>query len=102
MDANSYADTLLNHIIKEEIKKIEQGGEKVRLKSVFKKGFIAVIIGVFAFLFSALLRNIFFSIVFGLICFFMFLGNTKEEAIAKLAKKMPDKPIDEIIREDMI
>lgn len=96
------ATTLLNQIITEELNKIEQSGEKVRLKSIRKKRIIsALILGALALLYFA--AEIFIlSIICIAIFIFINVNTDKVKTIAKLAQKMPDTPIDEIIRGDMI
>lgn len=97
------ADTMLNQIITEELSKIEQSGEKVKLKSIRKKRIIAgSILGFFALSYLTMAETWILSVICIAIYIFMFINCNKVKSIAKLAKKMPDTPIDEIIKGDMI
>jgi len=96
------ATTLLYQIITEELNKIEQGGEKVKLKTIRKKRIIsAIFFGAFALLYFAA-EALIISIACIAIFIFINVNTDKVKTIAKLAQKMPDTPIDEIIRGDMI
>ena len=94
--------TLLNKIISEELEKIEQNGEKVSLSTHRRVRAINLIICVLFAIIFANPQTVFISILFILIGIFRFFMISKVSIIAKLAKKMPDTPIDEIIRGDML
>ena len=97
------ATTLLNQIITEELNKIEQSGEKVKLKSIRKFRIIAgIILGFFALIYLSMPETWIISVICIAVYAFMFFNCDKVKTIARLAKKMPDTPIDEIIRGDMI
>jgi hypothetical protein len=97
------ATTLLNQIITEELSKIEQNGEKVKLKSVRKKRITsAIILGILALIWFSSPETIILSVICIGIFIFINVNTDKVKTIAKLAQKMPDTPIDEIIRGEMI
>lgn len=92
------AEIMLHRIIKEELQKIEQDGKKLKFKSVRKrklKACLLVLIGVLCIL----------MFIVSIVCFVLawkLFKETTEQTLAKLIKKMPNTPIDEIIRGDLI
>lgn len=97
------ATTLLNQIITEELSKIEQNGEKVKLKSIRKKRIVsAIILGILVLIWLSSPKTVIPSVICIGIVILINVNTDRVKTIAKLAQKMPDTPIDEIIRGDMI
>jgi len=92
---------MLYNSIEEAICSIEQNGEKVWLKTLLKKRIIYTIIFYILFLFY---MSIHYSVgyVVMLKYFFILYRTHNASVIAKLAKKNPDTPFEDIIRGDMI
>lgn len=93
--------TMMGNLIEEEIAKIEQNGEKVKLKTLVKKRIIYTLI--FGVIFAALLveNNLFLAFI-DLVVYFALMYNTNNVSIiTKLAKQAPDTPVSDIIRGDM-
>ena len=93
--------TMMGNLIEEEIAKIEQNGEKVKLKTLVKKRIVYTLIlgAIFAALIVA--NNLFLAFV-DLVIYFILMYNTNNvSVITKLAKQAPDTPISDIIRGDM-
>ena len=93
--------TLMSELIEEEISKIEQNGEKVKLKTLLKKRIIYTLI--FGVIFAVLLviNNIPLAFVDLVIYFIMLYKTNNVSIITNLAKQSPDKPVADIIRGDM-
>ena len=96
-----YVKTIMNNLIEEEIEKIEQNGEKVKLKTIINKriNYTLWLGAIFAVL---LVANKLFLAFIDLVIYFVLLYNTNNvSVITKLSKKSPDTPISEIIKGDM-
>lgn len=92
---------LLNATIEGEISKIEQTGETVRLKSVTRQRIICTIISAIIFSFG-LISGLFGISFITLVVYFIIMYNINNASvITKIAKKQPDTPIADIIRNDM-
>lgn len=93
--------TMMSELIEEEISKIEQNGEKVKLKTLLKKRIIYTLI--FGAIFAVLLvvNNILLAFVDLVIYFTMLYKTNNVSIITNLAKQSPDTPVADIIRGDM-
>lgn len=94
---------LLRMIIREELNKIEANGEKVRLKSIYKRKFILTIALVLIAL--TCLREpkmMITPVVCVLAYWFIFRKYDPVESIAKQACEKPDTLIEDIIKGDLI
>ena len=93
--------TMMSELIEEEITKIEQNGEKVKLKTLLKKRIIYTLI--FGAIFAVLLvvNNILLAFVDLVIYFIMLYKTNNVSIITNLAKQSPDTPVADIIKGDM-
>ena len=93
--------TMMSNMIEEEIKKIQQNGERVKLKTLLKKRIVYTLI--FGVIFAVLIvvNNLLLAFVDLVIYFIMLYQTNNESIITKLAKQSPDTPISDISRGDM-
>ena len=93
--------TMMSNLIEEEITKIQQNGERVKLKTLLKKRIVYTLI--FGVIFAVLIvvNNLLLAFVDLVIYFIMLYQTNNESIITKLAKQSPDTPISDIIRGDM-
>ena len=97
-----YFKKILDELIEEEISLIEQAGEKVKLKTLFKRRVLYTMI--FGAIFAVLIiKNSLFLAFVDLVIYFIVLYNKANNAsvITALAKKSPDSPIADVIKGDM-
>ncbi len=92
---------LMSELIEEETSKIEQNGDKVKLKTLLKKRVIYTLI--FGVLFLLLVNaNFLFLAFIALVVYFVIMYNLNDTSvIIGLAKKYPNKLISDVIKEDM-
>lgn len=91
---------MLHNAIKNEIAAIERTGKKVKLKPARKAKIIAIC--VWAFLFLATTEAPFISMICLIELIVTCVKKNQVQTIAKLARKQPDKFIEDIIWENMI
>lgn len=93
--------TMLNNLIDEEFTKIEQAGEKIKLKSLAKKRILYTLIFGAIFVVFTAIHNLEWAFI-DMIVYFLFMYRTNNvSVITALAKKSPDTPISDIIKGDM-
>lgn len=93
-------DRILESVIKNEIKKIESEGTKVRIKDVTNKRIVIVIASVVLLFVTAFLPPLMFvPLIGGPI---LFCRNNVVKHIAEKCKANPNKYIHAIIREEMM
>lgn len=102
-----YEKQLLSKLIQDEFNKVRMNGDKVILRKVRRKRTIpCVIAGVLTALGIIGSENM--SDVISVVCVFgalllpVFFLTGNEYEITRLAKKYPDKPISEIIKEELV
>ena len=92
---------VMDDLIREEISKIEHTGEKVILKTLLKKRMLRILLAAMYFAFFAWVKLWLFALGIPAICLVGLFRMNNEKVVTALAQKSPDKPVSEIIAEDM-